>query len=373
MKKMLVSATALGFLAGSAIAADLPSRKAPVPPPPPPMWTGFYAGLNAGYGWGGSNQAATSAYPLSDQGAAYVNSISATSLPWSIFFPGTTPWTRLSTWQAGSTALANTGSSYPGQGGFIGGGQIGYNWQLGASFVSGVEADFQGSLMRGSGSYAGASSDLMNWDRAATVTPTVTSHRYWTLQRQALGFGEVKANVNWIGTIRGRLGYLLNPNFLVYGTGGLAYGGVTASTTNYLVGGLASATETPSDSLNQVISVPTIPGQGNISTTLVGWTAGGGAEWMVAPNWSIKAEALYYDLGSVVVNSSPVSAFNPDLSVLSPNFLTPQILSSIFGYNVGALAAANAPVTRVRFDGVIARAGVNYHFNWSAAPVVAKY
>ena len=61
MKKILfaVSAVALALSAGSAMAADLPSRKeAPVyvpPPPPPPMWTGFYAGLNIGGGWGDNN------------------------------------------------------------------------------------------------------------------------------------------------------------------------------------------------------------------------------------------------------------------------------------------------------------------------------
>ncbi|MFM9152143.1 MAG: hypothetical protein ACKOPC_00785 [Methylocystis sp.] len=54
MKKILLSAVSLAILSGSALAADLPSRKAPVapPPPPPPMWTGFYAGLNLGGGGG---------------------------------------------------------------------------------------------------------------------------------------------------------------------------------------------------------------------------------------------------------------------------------------------------------------------------------
>jgi len=41
MKKIAFTALALAVSAGSAIAADLPSRKAPVMPPPPPMWTGF--------------------------------------------------------------------------------------------------------------------------------------------------------------------------------------------------------------------------------------------------------------------------------------------------------------------------------------------
>ena len=56
MKKLLLSSVALAAMAGTAIAADLPSRKAPVAAPPaPPMWTGFHAGLNAGGIWNNNN------------------------------------------------------------------------------------------------------------------------------------------------------------------------------------------------------------------------------------------------------------------------------------------------------------------------------
>jgi outer membrane immunogenic protein len=50
MTKSLISGTALSLvLTASVFAADLPDNKPPVyVPPPPPMWTGFYAGLNAG-------------------------------------------------------------------------------------------------------------------------------------------------------------------------------------------------------------------------------------------------------------------------------------------------------------------------------------
>ena len=59
---------ALAFSAASAFAADLPSHKAPPPVyvPPPPMWTGFYVGLNAGYGWGATTNAATAAGPAQE-------------------------------------------------------------------------------------------------------------------------------------------------------------------------------------------------------------------------------------------------------------------------------------------------------------------
>ncbi len=97
MKKILLSAVSLAILSGSALAADLPSRKAPVapPPPPPPMWTGFYAGLNLGGGWSGGN-GNSNAYNLDGLNGGITNNI------------------------------GSNGNS----GGVIGGAQIGYNYQI---------------------------------------------------------------------------------------------------------------------------------------------------------------------------------------------------------------------------------------------------
>ena len=99
MKKyLLTSVAALGLIAaGAASAADLPSRKGPVVAPayvPAFTWTGFYVGANAGYGWGNVN--------------------------------------------------TNAAVSIGDLDGFIGGGQVGYNYQIG-QFVLGAEADFQGA------------------------------------------------------------------------------------------------------------------------------------------------------------------------------------------------------------------------------------
>ena len=68
MKASLIGAYLLALGAGSALAADLPTVKAPPPvyPLPTPAWTGFYAGLNAGYDWGTSAKAVTDATPLFD-------------------------------------------------------------------------------------------------------------------------------------------------------------------------------------------------------------------------------------------------------------------------------------------------------------------
>jgi outer membrane immunogenic protein len=354
-------AIALALSAGSGFAADLPSMKAPlyIPPPPPPMWTGFYAGLNAGFGWGATTNANTVSAPLLDGVAGQANAldpvrqIAGTGLA------------------SGSAALANSGIASVIQNGFIGGGQIGYNYQWTEHVVVGLEADFQGSLIKGSGNYAGASQDSISWKDPYIpgLSPCVTNG--CTFTRSALGVGLVNAGVDWMGTVRGRVGYLVTPTTLVYATGGLAYGGVHASSTN---GGAIPATLTgannaqyptpyPYSQFNGSYVFPMTAGQGNYCNTQVGWIGGAGVEWMFAPNWSLKAEGLYYDLGGGRIYSSPVALPSP-LGV------------NLGGINVaaGQLLMANSPVTHVRFDGVIARAGVNYHFNWGApAPVIAKY
>jgi len=374
VKKAILAATAvaLALSPGSALAADLPSTKAPayIPPPPPPMWTGFYAGLNAGGGWGATSDTTTISAPLLDAVAYAADALDPKNQ-----LPGTGLIN-------GSTALANSGVANLNQSGFIGGGQIGYNYQWNQDFVAGLEADIQGSTIRGSGSYAGASQDSIAWLDPVGVPPIVVVNGVplknagpcWagcTFTRSALGFGQATAGVDWMGTVRGRLGYLFTPSLLVYGTGGLAYGGVHASATHgglmqgVLTGMNAAAFPTPYNYalFNGTYTFPIIPGGGSYSNTQAGWIAGGGVEWMFMPNWSLKAEALYYDLGSAGVYSSPVSVVSPYTIHLGG-----------INASAGQLFIANVPVTRTKYDGIIARAGVNYHFSWFApAPVLAKY
>jgi len=141
MKNKLLSATAiaLALATGSALAADLPSRKeAPVYVAPAPVatWTGFYAGLNLGGGW--SSQGGNNSYlPYADSTFGLGSTPVAGLAPNLFFLPG------------GGTTGNNTG-------GVVGGGQIGYNYQMN-QFVLGVETDFQGTSITGGnqGNYAG--------------------------------------------------------------------------------------------------------------------------------------------------------------------------------------------------------------------------
>jgi len=301
LRQLFLASVCALALAGSALAADLPSRApAPViPPPQPTTWTGFYAGVNAGGSFGGNSAVTTTDYP-----AYYVD-----------------------TWNSElvtSSALANTVLGHN-KVGFIGGGQIGYNYQYDASWVIGFETDIQG--------IAGASSSASAFGAGVPADfpdETIVSSNVSTQSTQ------------YLGTVRGRLGYLATPTLLAYATGGLAYGGVKSS---------ANISQ---DNLGVFGADPqAFSSSGNYSGTRTGWVVGGGLEWLFAPNWSLKAEYLHYDLGRATY------ALRPPLTY--------------YGGFADALYAS-APQASTRFNGNIVRAGISYHFNFDApAAVVAKY
>jgi outer membrane immunogenic protein len=140
--------------------------------------------------------------------------------------------------------------------GVVGGGQIGYNWQA-DSMVFGLETDFQGSSLKGSIS-------------APCIGP-LCGLRLSAAYSQELP---------WFGTVRGRVGYA-QAGWLLYATGGYAYGRVDTNAT--ALAGPVSAQLSTSEIAN-------------------GWTAGAGAELLLAPRWSLKVEYLYVDLGRVTTN-----------------------------------------------------------------------
>jgi outer membrane immunogenic protein len=299
----------------SALAADLPSRKEPVITPIAiPVWSGLHVGFNAGGTWANSGTIGTASSSF------YISPVDP---PANRAGPADH---ALAAALGASSSLSNGGSS-----GFIGGGQIGYDIQFGGRFanaVAGVEADIQG--------IAGGSGSSTNYFSAIPVPQSNPARLVTTLMSGG-------ASLSYLGTVRGRIGYAVMPTVLVYGTGGLAYGGVNAN-----VNGVQAYDPV---AINRTVAGF---GGGSYSNTQVGWTAGGGAEWMFLPNWSAKAEYLYYDLGSVRFNAGTSTATDT-------------------GVGGAGLLWANTVQAQTKFTGNIVRAGVNYHFNFASAPVVAKF
>jgi iron complex outermembrane recepter protein len=175
-------------------------------------WTGLYVGLNAGYSFGGSN------------------------------------W---------SDSVTGSSSGSFGTYGFVFGGTLGANYQIG-SLVFGVEAD---------GDWADASG-------------------FGTFTATSLCAGACLTSNTWLSTVRGRAGYAFD-RFLAYGTAGAAFGNVRANFSNDAVS----------------------------STTGAGWTAGAGVEIALNRNWSVKAEYLFVDLanGSCTIDCAIANANGPPL------------------------------------------------------------
>ena len=252
MKKIVVTALASVALIVPAMAADLAPRpiyKAP-PPPPPPVWswTGWYIGSN--FGWIGSTDNTITNTGTDGGTAGLGTALAAGAIPGSV-----------------STNHSN----------FIGGGQIGYNWQWTPNWVLGLEADFDGIA-------SPSSTVIAAFPGNATFAPLQT--------------GYARA-LDTLGTVRGRVGYLASPSWLLYATGGLAYGETKLQTAF----ACSAACATPAFTENLTDSWK------------VGWTVGAGVEWRFAPQWSVKAEYLYVDLGSISNTISyPYGPFNSTLT-----------------------------------------------------------
>jgi outer membrane immunogenic protein len=196
-------------------------------------WSGIYIGVNGGYGGGDFK------HPFSIEG------IGESPIP---DIDGSLDFTA---------------------GGFVGGAQVGYNWQSG-QFVFGVEADIQAADVKGE-----ASLDLDIDDLGG-------------------GSAEIGTQLDYFGTIRGRIGYVPVERLLVYGTGGFAYGRTESYLNASIDGGpdLADLSE---------------------KKNRTGWTIGAGAEYAFTDNWSLKTEYLYTDLGKETLFSEDFGIATADL------------------------------------------------------------
>jgi outer membrane immunogenic protein len=186
-------AGAIAACAQAARAADLPVMPTKAPPPVALFdWTGFYIGANVGYGWADTH----------------------------FNVAGVTATDKLR--------------------GFVGGGQIGYNQQMG-NWVFGIEIDGQGTDQR-----------------SITAIPGVS----------------LTDSLPWFMTFRGRVGYTIAPTWMIYATGG---GAMVDFKSQLVVAGLGTVTTT---------------------TMREGWTAGAGIEAAINRNWSWKVEYLHIDTGT---------------------------------------------------------------------------
>ncbi|MBY0382587.1 MAG: outer membrane beta-barrel protein [Xanthobacteraceae bacterium] len=252
--KVIVLAASLAIAATvSAQAADL-TVKAPAPAPiAAPLWSGFYAGVNVGGSW------QSGSIGFSDPYAVPGNSFAVCSAPAGVPLP---------------TAPFSCGKDSS----IIFGGQFGYNWQFGP-WVYGLEGD-------------GAWQHLIN--RSYTrygANPLIPGNTGAPFGTVATDTAYLQGKIGALGTIRGRFGYAFD-NFMLYGTGGVAIGGVDHQVLEILApgdvcGGCAGATD---------------------NKTKVGWTAGAGLDWMFANRWSVGVEYLYVDLGKDTLNVLPIPA-----------------------------------------------------------------
>ena len=206
---------------------------------PPAVWTGFYAGVNGGGSFGDSkNLIVTNTFDSSQ---------------------------------------ADIGQFYR-DGGF-GGGQIGYNWSgfgWGNQVVLGVETDIQGS---------GIGSSFARGDLNYSFAPATFN---------------ASQNIDYFGTVRGRLGYTFN-QAMIYATGGFAYANVDTKV------GILGTGFTNGLNSNQMET---------------GWVVGGGAEYLFAPNWSAKVEYQYIDLGSQTISAIDSGGVVVDSMHVDNNFHT---------------------------------------------------
>ena len=258
--KTIVSAAALLVAGlGAAQAADLPARVAPAPyvaPLPVFTWTGAYFGINAGASFDD-----TSKFALSNGvGVTPANTGIGTNRP---------------------TLFKNSDD------GFTAGAQLGYNYE------------FQGFGAAGSGIVVGLEADAAYIDAAKTQNLILSN------TAGVPSTNTFRSGIDFLGTVRGRLGYAFN-QFLIYGTGGFAYGDAFEKAALYTSG--------------NANLLRFFGSKGGIQT---GYTYGGGIEYAIPTSSflnffkssavTLKLEYLRYDLGtkSFVANGvTTTTAYN---------------------------------------------------------------
>jgi outer membrane immunogenic protein len=248
MKKLAVAISILAVSAPSVLAADLPVyTKAPAVVEHVYNWTGFYVGGNAGYSWGHSNTDLVLDRPTR---------VGVNEIP------------------IGSTSQNINGA--------LGGFQAGYNKQIN-SIILGVEADIQITGQKGRSQLS--DTVLVDNDCLAPCAPPPPT--------PVTGTFDYTRKLPWFGTLRGRLGVTPTDRWLIYLTGGLAFGEIRSDATFSVPSAVAAC----------IVGVPCpapppTTASGSFSQTKIGWVLGAGVEAALGGNWTGKLEYLHIDFGN---------------------------------------------------------------------------
>jgi outer membrane immunogenic protein len=247
-------------------------------------WAGLYVGVNGGY----AGSSSSVAYGANDAAS-----------------------------QAGTCGGVGHGRCIP-NGSFqtigpLGGGQIGYNWQVNPLWTAGVEADYQWANLTGQG----VSTFHLGNVGAASANQNMVANQ--TIR----SFGTIRARAGWV---------IINP-LVFYGTAGLAFGQINESVNMQPDG--AGTLSSGGFSYACVAGASCLAGSS--STTTLGWTIGGGTDYALTSNLIFRAEVLFVDLGA------PKATFVAQNAAAGT---TPSSLTATFS------AAAF----------VVARGGLNYKF-----------
>jgi outer membrane immunogenic protein len=265
MKNVWIAGIVAAAIATPAMAADM---GLPLKAPPVPYvsdWSGVYVGLEGGYGWGQQDIDAT--YKFYSVGA---------------FIDPT-----------GSAVIGSVNQSGGLFGGFVGAQKQWNNWVLG------VEANFDGADIDGSTSGVGGSTGIRHtevWHDSVAAS----------------------SKIDELGSVRAKIGYQPVQNWLVYGTGGLAFAHETYS---------ATATQTCTGTGFAVPFICSVPGNvfsatGSGGNSMLGWAAGAGVDW----KWNIDAgsslilgaEYLHYQFPtSTIVGSNNANVLVGNLAAVN--------------------------------------------------------
>ena len=234
-----ILASVLAFTAAAAapgMAADMPVKAPPLKAPPPVAcsWTGWHVGVNAGYGWGD---------------------------PSALFTPANLPLPTNG--RLDEAAAPSTLSTSP-KGGLFGA-QTGYTTQLNNALTAGVELEAIFAKLK---DYSKTSETNKNTVVSDPVQTNATA--------------SINSQMDWFGTLRGRLGY--NANLVMpYITGGAALGHIK---TTVNVSGTYFNTTTGTNT-------GAFGNSATVSDTRWGTAVGGGIDWAITPRWAVRSEYLF--------------------------------------------------------------------------------